>query len=125
MFDKAELVFLLPELTLLGLACLTLMADAFSKAPNKVFTCGLAQLSLLAVAALVFYQRPEAALSLMQGHFILDPLAVLLKVAICLLAVVAFFYACDYFKARGPPARRGLCVGPVRRVGHVDHGLGA
>lgn len=111
MFDKAELVFLLPELTLLGLACLTLLADAFSKAPHKVFTCWLAQLSLLIVATLVFYQRPEAALSLLQGHFVLDPLAVLLKVAICLLAVVAFFYACDYFKARGPLQGEGFVLG--------------
>ncbi len=97
----AEIVFLIPELALLILACLVLLCDAFSTDPDRLLTYLLAQFSLVAVMLLVIYLAPDGAVSVFHQHFILDPLSAVLKVTVCAASIMAFFYSYHYFKARG------------------------
>ena len=111
---RAELLLLAPELTLLVLACLTLLCDAFSNDPNRRQTFWLATLSLLAVMLLVMFpvaqftepptgecDRNCGALLAFHSHFIADSLSAALKVAVCAASALAFFYAHYYFRERG------------------------
>ena len=97
----AEIMFVIPELALLALACLVLVCDVFSTGPNRLLTYRLAQVSLAAVTALVIYFYPDGSVSVFNGHFILDPLSAVLKVTICAAALVVFLYSYDYFRTRG------------------------
>jgi len=94
----AEIVFLVPELVLLTLACLILVCDTFSSDPNKSLTYWLTQFSLLAVTILVIYLYSDDSIPVFHQSFILDPVSVLLKVTLCLVSIVVFFYSYDYFK---------------------------
>ena len=96
----AEIVFLIPELALLTLACLILVCDAFSTDPGKLLTYRLAQFSLVAVLLLVVYLYPDDAVSVFHQHFISDPLSAVLKVTICAVSIVVFSYSYDYFEER-------------------------
>ena len=97
----AEIMFVIPELALLALACLVLVCDVFSTSPNKLTTYWLAQLSLVAVIFLVIYLAPDERVSVFHHHFILDPLSVVLKVTVCAASFVVFLYSYHYFKERG------------------------
>ena len=96
----AEIVFLVPELALLTLACLILVCDAFSTDPGKLLTYRLAQFSLVAVLLLVVYLYPDDAVSVFHQHFISDPLSAVLKVTICAVSIIVFSYSYDYFEER-------------------------
>ena len=47
---RTDLIFLIPEITLLLMACLVLIVDAFSKDPLHKMTYRMAQLSLVPVS---------------------------------------------------------------------------
>ena len=95
-----EILFVLPELTLLALACLVLVFDVFSKSRNKLPTCLLAQLSLAVVIVLVIYLYPDARIPAFNQHFILDPLSTVLKVTVCSASIIVFMYSYHYFRQR-------------------------
>ena len=96
----AEILLVMPELALLGLACLTLVCDVFSNSESRQFTYRLAQLSLAVVAGLALYLYPTAPLTAFHQHFIFDPLSVVLKVTICVAALLVFAYSYHYFHQR-------------------------
>ena len=97
----AEIMFVIPELALLGLACLVLVCDAYSTSPNKLLIYWLAQISLAVVIFLVIYLSPGDSVSVFHHHFMLDPLSALLKVTVCAATIVVFLYSYHYFKERG------------------------
>ena len=97
---SVEMMFVIPELALLALACLVLMCDVFSTSPNKLLTYWLAQLSLAAVIFLVIYFYPDERMSVFAQHFVLDPLSAVLKVTVCAASIVVFLYSYHYFKER-------------------------
>ena len=97
----AEMMFAVPELALLALACLVLVCDVFSTNEDKPLTYWLAQASLVVVIVLVIYCNPDARIAVFNGHFILDPLSTVLKVTVCAASVVVFLFSYHYFKARG------------------------
>ncbi len=95
------MMFVIPELALLALACLVLLCDVFSTNPNRLLTYWLAQLSLAAVIVLVIYFYPDERIAVFDHHFILDPLSAVLKVTVCAASAVVFLYSYHYFNARG------------------------
>ena len=101
MFVSAEILLVLPELTLLALACAVLLSDVFSNNPNRWLTCLLSQLSLAIVILCVLYLYPAARVDAFNQHFVLDPLSATLKVAVCAIAIVVFQYSYHYFRLRG------------------------
>ena len=97
---SAEILFVLPELALLALACLVLVCDVFAKIPSKLQTCMLAQVSLAIVIFLVIYLYPGARVAVFNQHFVLDPLSAVLKVTICAASILVFQYSYHYFRLR-------------------------
>lgn len=93
---SAELYYLIPEIILLSGACLVLVLDAILGKEQWSYTYTLTQLLLLATAGAILFVDPGQAVTVLGGNFTLDPMGVLLKVSICLIALPVFFYGHDY-----------------------------
>jgi NADH-quinone oxidoreductase subunit N len=88
-----------PEMTLLGLICVVLIADLFVDDEHRVRTfwmsiaaLGITMWSLLATA-------PTERLVLFDGSYVTDPLSQILKVTAVGFVGIAFLYARDYLRA--------------------------
>ena len=95
---NADLIIALPEITLLILACLVLLVDAFSKDPLHLLTYWTTQASLLVVLALVLYYFPDNAQIAFNGSFVSDSMCAILKAFMCGIIFVVFLYSYDYLK---------------------------
>ena len=99
---SADLTLALPEITLLALACLVLLIDAFSQDPLHRAAYRAAQASLVVVLALVLYHFPQDATGAFHGGFISDALGATLKAFMLGLCLIVFFYSYEYLqKQRG------------------------
>ncbi len=90
----------LPEMFVLGMACLILIIDLFLTDKNRIITYLLAQATLIgaAIASLGHqFGSPEIAFS---GSFIRDGMGDTLKVFIYLSVFVVFLYSRSYLQAR-------------------------
>jgi len=88
------------EIFLLAAICVVLLVDLFQRDKERALTYTLTQLSLVFLFFSGFSEInriPEIAFS---GHWISDPLSVILKMAICLVSVVALMYARPYIAQR-------------------------
>jgi len=92
----SDILLLTPELALLTLACVILVVDTFSADPRRAVTYWLVQIALVAVILLQFFLAPDAATYAFSNHFISDPMSVVLKITICLVSLIVFFYSYDY-----------------------------
>lgn len=88
-----------PEITILGLICVVLMADLFVDDEHRVLTfwmsiaaLGITLWSLLATA-------PDARVVIFDGSYVSDPLSQVLKVAATGFVAISFLYARDYLRA--------------------------
>ena len=97
-FIQPNLVPAIPEMVLLALTCLILVVDLFLPQEKRGFTLCLTVLALIITAAAVIAVAPVDAVSTFGGSFILDQLAVTLKVAILLISALVFIYSRDYLK---------------------------
>lgn len=95
---SSELVLITPEIVLMVLACLALLIDTFNNDKDKFLLYCFVQSSLIVVGFLVFYLFPDNATAAFNNNFISDPMSSLLKVSICAVVVVVFFYSYDYLK---------------------------
>lgn len=95
---NADLIIALPEITLLTLACLVLMVDAFSKDPLHQLTYWTTQASLLVVMALVLFYFPDKAQIAFNGSFVSDSMSAILKAFMCGITFVVFLYSYEYLK---------------------------
>ncbi len=99
-FDAAHLQGLAPEIFLASAACLVLLIDVFLKDRYRMTTYGLSLVSLAVTAALTIWGSSDATEVLWSGGYIRDPMSDALKVAACLVAMLAFVYAKDYLRDR-------------------------
>src|SRR3990167_1404442 len=91
-----------PELILLSMTCIVLLADIFLPARLRGLTYYLTQLTLVLafVAAFMQYQDyPEPIITFHRGY-IVDKLAILSKLIMYVFSLFAFIYARDYIKER-------------------------
>ena len=95
---NADLIIALPEITLLTLACLVLLVDAFSKDPLHLLTYWTTQASLLVVMALVLFYFPDKAQIAFNGSFVSDSMSAILKAFMCGITFVVFLYSYEYLK---------------------------
>jgi NADH-quinone oxidoreductase subunit N len=96
-----ELFHAIPELYLLGVACVLLLVDLFLREEQRHLTYHLALATLAGLAALNWSSAPDARTLLFHGSFVADPLATMLK-QVCTAAVaVSFVYSRDYLAERG------------------------
>jgi|TARA_B110000208_G_C11771156_1_gene430347 NADH-quinone oxidoreductase subunit N len=97
-FIQPNLIPAIPEMVMLAMTCLVLVVDLFLPQAKRGFTLFLTVLTLLLTAAAVIAIAPADTVSTFGGSFILDQLAVTLKVAILLISALVFIYSRDYLK---------------------------
>lgn len=102
---NVDLMPMLPELFLLTATCILLLVDVFSKDFDRLQTYRLAQLSLLITGVMVIAQFPDLQYHLYRRHFILDPMAGIVKVSVIALSMVGMMFARPYILQR--PILRG------------------
>jgi len=95
-----EIVLIVPEATLLALACAVLLVDAFVGKRNPDATFWSAVLACVIVLAQVASFVPEAAMFGFAGTFRLDVLGAVLKTFMLVLVLLSLFYAREYFTKR-------------------------
>jgi len=95
---NADLIIVIPEITLFSLACLVLIVDAFSKDPLHLLTYWITQASLLVTLTLVLYYYPDNSLIAFHGSFISDSMSAILKAFMCGITFVVFLYSHEYLK---------------------------
>lgn len=91
----------MPEMFVLGMACLVLVVDLFLDERNRAATYWLSQLTLAGAAALTVILHGDQPVSAFNGMFVNDAMGDVLKVFIYLMTAGVFLYARDYLKARG------------------------
>ena len=99
-FVQPDLMPALPEMVMLAMTCLVLVVDLFLPQEKRGFTLLLAVATLVLTIVAVFAVAPvgAGAVSTFGGSFILDPLAVVLKIAVCAITVLVFIYSRDYLR---------------------------
>jgi NADH-quinone oxidoreductase subunit N len=96
-----ELAPLATELFVLCLACVVLILDVWIRDEQRVASYVLAQFTLLAGAAISWGMLGEEPALVLNGTFISDPMAALLKTSILLVSAGVFVYSRSYLVARG------------------------
>jgi NADH-quinone oxidoreductase subunit N len=97
-FIPPNLLPALPEIVMLAMACVVLIVDLFLPQDKRGFTLLLSLLSLVLVAISTLYVAPVNSVSTFGGTFILDQLAVTLKLSVYVVTFMVFVYSRDYLK---------------------------
>lgn len=88
-----------PEIALLGLICIVLLADLFIDDENRVRTFWLSVLSLAVLFAVIQWSAPHVRVVIFSGSYVSDPLSNILKLGAVLFVAIAFLYSRDYLRA--------------------------
>ncbi len=95
---SADLYIALPEISLLLLASLVLVVDAFSSDPEHRISFWLTQASLVTVIVLVVTSFPETGQLAFHSSFISDAMSAVLKISMCAITAIVFLYSFEYLK---------------------------
>jgi NADH-quinone oxidoreductase subunit N len=95
-FIQPDLVPAFPELIMLTMACLVLVVDLFLPQEKRGITLLLSVLALILTAVAVVKVAPMDSISSFGGSFVLDQLAVTLKIATLGVTILVFVYSRDY-----------------------------
>jgi NADH-quinone oxidoreductase subunit N len=93
-----DLLPAMPEMTLLGLICVVLVADLFVSDEQRIITFWLSMLSLLITAASIVVTEPASRTVLFDGSYVSDALSQVLKLAAVFVVALGFLYARDYLQ---------------------------
>ena len=88
-----------PEMTLLGLVCVVLVADLFIENENRVLTFWLSMITLAATLAVLLWTAPESRTVIFSGSYVSDSLSQILKIGAVVFVAIAFLYSRDYLRA--------------------------
>jgi len=99
-FVTPDFMLAMPEIFLLSMVCIIMLIDLFLKDDSRGATYVLSLIALIATAFLLFSNYSTETLTTFNGSFILDPMASILKISICIIVVAVFIYAKDYLKDR-------------------------
>ncbi|MCP4980519.1 MAG: NADH-quinone oxidoreductase subunit NuoN [Gammaproteobacteria bacterium] len=95
-FIQPDLMPALPEMVMLAMTCLVLVVDLFLAQEKRGFTLLLSVATLALTIAAVIVVAPVTEVSSFGGSFVLDQLAVILKISICAVTILVFVYSRDY-----------------------------
>jgi len=98
-----DIALIIPEITLLAVACTTLLVDAFAGRQRPAATFWFAVIGSLVVLGELASHVPDATRFAFAGTYRQDVLGTVLKGFILVLVVVSFFYAREYFRKRETP----------------------
>ena len=87
-----------PEITMLALICVVLIADLFVDDEHRVITFWLSIAALVITAASLVLTAPESRTLLFDGSYVSDQLSQVLKLAAVGIVAVGFLYARDYLQ---------------------------
>ena len=103
---------LLPEMFVLGMACVVLLVDLFIPQRQQTLTYTLTQLTLLGALLLSLWVFPGKSVIGFHGMLIHDQLGAVLKIVIYISSIFVFMYSRDYMRhhdmGRGEPYLLGL-----------------
>lgn len=88
-----------PEIMLLGLICVVLIADLFVDDDRRVITFWLSMASLVVTFVTVLSTNPGATELVFSGSYISDALSHILKLSVIGFVGIAFLYSRDYLRA--------------------------
>ncbi|MEL0082717.1 MAG: NADH-quinone oxidoreductase subunit NuoN [Gammaproteobacteria bacterium] len=98
-FSSQELIPVLPEISLLTMACVVLLVDLFAPGKERLGTYIVSMLALAITALVAVYSFQEAGI-VFAGHYQSDSLSMVLKLAMMLTVAVIFLYGRGYLLAR-------------------------
>lgn len=87
---------LIPELFIAGMACLILVIDLYLKDSQRIITLALSVLTLVVAAGLSISDFSTSTQVAMNGMFVDDGFADVLKISISLITAVVFLYSRNY-----------------------------
>lgn len=101
-FSLPQFSAALPEMFLLGMACLILLMDVYLPERHRAITYYLVQATLIIVFFLTVpaYREYPVPIITFSGNYVVDKLAVISKLFIYLFSFFAFIYTSEYIKAR-------------------------
>jgi len=88
-----------PEMTLLGLICVVLIADLFIDDDKRVLTFWLSMASLAVTFWVLLSTAPADTTVLFHGAYVSDALSQVMKLSIVGFVAVVFLYSRDYLRA--------------------------
>lgn len=97
---RYDLITALPEIVLLGMAMLILLADLFLKQSNRIAIYSLSQLALLMAAYFTFTTHAPGVGYAFTGAFVDDAMSDVLKLMIYLGTSLIFVYTRQYIQVR-------------------------
>jgi NADH-quinone oxidoreductase subunit N len=100
-FTLPNFGLMVPEMFVLGMACLLLVVDAFLSDEHRYFSYRIAQGTLLGALVLSWLLWDPQRVLGFDGNYVQDAMGSVLKIALLLAVSAAFLYARDYLKARG------------------------
>jgi len=96
--DLMSYIAAAPEMTLLGLICVVLVADLFVDKEHRILTFWMTLASLGITLWVLLGTAPEARTLVFSGSYVSDPLSQVLKIAVTGFVAVAFVYGRDYLR---------------------------
>ncbi|MEJ2059624.1 MAG: NADH-quinone oxidoreductase subunit NuoN [Gammaproteobacteria bacterium] len=90
-----------PEMFVLGMACLILVVDLFLKDEQRDATYLLTQATLIGAAVLSIWLTGRESVLTFSGMFVSDTLSMVLKVAVYAITFLVFVYSRPYLKDKG------------------------
>ena len=91
----------LPEIFIAAMASFILIIGLFLPEKRRDTTCfWLSVLSLIATAVLIIVDFSTTSVAALNGLYVRDPMADLLKLAVCLTSAAVFVYSSDYNRQR-------------------------
>jgi NADH-quinone oxidoreductase subunit N len=96
--NLSDLLPAAPEMTLLGLICVVLVADLFVDDESRIVTFWLSIASLFVTGAVIAMTAPETRTLLFDGSYVSDGLSQVLKLTAVGIVAVGFLYARDYLQ---------------------------
>jgi NADH-quinone oxidoreductase subunit N len=91
----------MPEIYLASAICVVLLFDLFFAARHPARTGMFSILVLLVGAAVSWYYAPAKSVLILNGLYVADPLASVLKIATFLAGAMALFYSRSYLQRKG------------------------
>ena len=95
-FVQPDLLPALPEMVMLAMTCLVLVVDLYLPPEKRGFTLLLSVLTLVIAILAILIVAPLSPVSSFGGAFVLDQMAVVLKIATCGVSILVFIYSRDY-----------------------------
>ncbi|PHS32154.1 MAG: NADH-quinone oxidoreductase subunit NuoN [Methylophaga sp.] len=99
-FEVINMIFALPEMFMLAMACVILLVVAYLGKNSANLAYGLSQFTLVATAFLIYRSLGDAGFTF-DGTYIKDAFSDVLKLAIVIINVAVLLYSTHYLKARG------------------------